>query len=208
MVFILWIFQNFNFLSGLSFPMLTFPAGRCVFLLCFLPYEMSCMWAAWAVFSPAASIEHGASWKQSLEMILVSHAAALALYLRVRLTQNICRKEWSPRRWNRGWRSERDGDKDSVEGARGMDTSQSCKRKTVKSEPGLKHFFQTLLLLLFSSKNFDRINISVQRKKTALVLYIGSRFKSLLCIWKFIVLICTVFTYPFIYDMKPLLLLH
>lgn len=43
---------------------------------------------------------------------------------------------------NRGWRNERDGEKDSVEGARGRGMGQSCKFKIGKSEPGIKHFFQ------------------------------------------------------------------
>lgn len=93
-----------------------------------------------------------------------------------------------------------------MEGARGRDEGQQRKVKNVKSEPGIKHFFQ--IFLLFTSESFDKINIAVQRKKGALVLHIGSGLKSLLSIWKFIVPICTVFTYPFIYEVRPLLLFH
>lgn len=92
-----------------------------------------------------------------------------------------------------------------MEWARGRDEGQRCKVKNVKSEPGVKHFFQ---IFLFTSESFDKINIAVQRKKGALVLHIGSGLKSLLCIWKFIVPIYTVLTYPFIYEVRPLLLLH
>ena len=94
-----------------------------------------------------------------------------------------------------------------MERARGRDEGQRCKIKNVKSELGIKNFFQ-IFSLLFASESFDKINIAVQRKKIALVLHLGSGLKSLLCIWKFIVPICTVFAYPFIYEVRPLLLPH
>lgn len=169
-------FEYFRTLtSSLAFPFLCWPsllAGVCFYSPFFLMRCPACgQHELSSRLQPPVNMEpvENKIWKWFLSVMQQHWHYNSVLYSPRRLSVGRSRVQDSE--IDRGWRNERDGEKDSVDGARGRGMGQSCKFKNVKSEPGIKHFFQ-ILLLLFSSKNFDRINISVQRKKIALVLYI------------------------------------